>query len=88
MKVNLNFEVKDLSGKSIEGTNVGKILAEVMVRSSKGDSIKIMDWALKLYNKQEIEISDGDFDTFKSLVENNEEITVLVKAPILKELSK
>lgn len=86
MKLNLDLPVTNLAGEAIEGSNLGKIFADVLARSSKGDSIKLMDWALKLFNGQEIEINSEDSLLFKNLVEQNEEITILVKAQILKLL--
>lgn len=88
MKINLDKQLQNLAGKSFDGddNHMGKVLAHALSMGNKGNSIKLYDWALKLYNKQELEIDDTDFQVLKGLVETTELLNVLCKAQILNAL--
>lgn len=83
MKINLAFNFTNLLGKEISGESAGKILAAYLSTTNKGNSIKLWDWALKLYNDKDLEIDSTDADVLIGLIENAENLTVLAKAQIL-----
>ena len=83
--INLNFDLKGLDGETALG-NVGQLLAGLLVGATKGDAIKHYNWALKLHNKEAIEVDLSDYRKIKSFVEENEQITLLAKAQILNAL--
>jgi hypothetical protein len=69
MKINLNKSLKDLDGKEIDNSNMGKTIASYLAYNSKeGDAVKMWGWALKLNNNEELELDKSDFSTFKSLI--------------------
>lgn len=86
MKVNLNKQFKALNGEELKGLTMGQMLAEALSQSNKGNSIKLYNWALKFYNKEEVEMDDTDFEVLKGLVETNEGLNNLFKAQITIEL--
>ena len=88
MKVNLNKQFKALNGEELKGLTMGQMLAEALSQSNKGNSIKLYNWALKFYNKEEVEMDDTDFEVLKGLVETNEGLNNLFKAQITIELTK
>jgi len=87
MKVNLNKQFKALNGEELKGLTMGQMLAEALSQSNKGNSIKLYNWALKFYNKEEVEMDDTDFDVLKGLVETNDGLNNLFKAQITIELN-
>jgi len=86
--INLDFNFKDLSGKEIagDGNNAGRLLANLLVTETKGEAIKMYDWALALYNKKPIQVDDADFNKIKDYIQNSEKMTLLSKAQLLKYL--
>jgi hypothetical protein len=88
MKIDLNFNLVDLDGKSIENSNAGKIVAESLVRQSKGDALKYWDWAVALNKGEILDLDSSDQETFKNFVRDNEGLPILTKAQILQKLKK
>ena len=88
MKVTLNKQFKQLSGAEMGGMRMGQVLAEALSASNKGNSIKLYNWALKLYNKESLEMDDTDFEVLRGLIETSEMIQNLFKAQITIELDK
>lgn len=87
MKINLNKALRDLSGKEIEGSNMGKLLSQILASSStKENAVKMYYWATKLYAGEELDLDPTDLSIFKNFVENNESLTILSKAQILEEI--
>jgi hypothetical protein len=84
MKLDFNFPLKDLTGKDIENTNVGKILANTLANANKGNSIKMMDWALKLYNGNPLEIDQSDADILEGFIDTADGLSNLMKHPMLR----
>ncbi len=87
-KVNLNFSIKDLDGNDMPENNMGKVVANTLVQSAKGDPIKFWGWALKLNNKEELEIDKSDFDTLKNFIKDHEGLTILLKGQFLESLEE
>ena len=85
MKLNLDFQIKSLDGKDVPGDNgnASKGLGACLASSNKGNSIKLHAWALKLWNKEPIEIDKTDKEMLEAIVDTTEFLTVLAKVPIL-----
>lgn len=85
MTLNFNFKIKDLAGKAIEGPNgnAGKLLAQMLSGLNKGNSVKLYDWALKLWNGKPLEIDDTDADVLSGLIDGSEFLTVMGKVPLI-----
>ena len=82
-KIDLNKAITDLDGKDIEGSNLGKLVAQMLASASKGDALKYMAWALKLHAGEELELDPSDKETLKHFIKDHEQLTVLSKAQML-----
>lgn len=82
-KINLNKAIKDLDGNDIEGSNLGKLVAQMLVTSSKGDALKFMAWALKLHAGETLELDPSDKETLKNFIKEHDQLTILSKAQML-----
>lgn len=85
MELDLNFNLKNLSGETLsEEAHAGKLLANILSSSNKGNSIKLFDWAITLWNKKPIKLDDTDKDILKAFIENSESLTNMSKAQLLR----
>jgi hypothetical protein len=66
-----------------EAYQVHKVLANNLVNSTKGNSIKFYDWALQLWKVGTLELDRADQTILKSFVESIDTMAVLVKAQII-----
>lgn len=82
-KIDLNKAIADLDGKEIEGSNLGKLVAQMLVSASKGDALKFMSWALKLHAGEVLELDPTDKDVLKGFIKDHEQLTILSKAQML-----
>lgn len=82
-KIDLNKAILDLDGKEIEGSNLGKLVAQMLVTSSRGDALKFMAWALKLHNGETLELDPSDKETLRNFIKDHEQLTILSKAQML-----
>ena len=73
----------DLDGKEIEGANIGKIVAQTLVQSSKGDALKYWGWATKMNAGEELDLDKSDTETIKNFIKESETLTILTKAQAL-----
>lgn len=73
--------VKDMDGSEV---TVGKLLAGQLASSNKGDALKMFTWAQKVYNGETLDLDPSDTSTLKDFIKNNEQLTVLAKAQLLK----
>ena len=76
-KIDLNKAITDLDGKEIEGSNLGKLVAQMLVSASKGDALKFMSWALKLHAGEVLELDPTDKDVLKGFIKDHEQLTIL-----------
>jgi hypothetical protein len=83
MKLDFNFDFIGLDDQIFEGNNAGKMLANALASSSKGDALKFWDWAKKLFKGEALDLDKSDQETLKSFVKESESFTVLAKAQIL-----
>jgi hypothetical protein len=82
-KIELNKPILNLDGSPIEGSNLGKLLSQMLAGSNKGDALKFMAWALKLHAGESIELDPTDKEVLKSFILSNEQLTNLSKAQML-----
>lgn len=82
-KIDLNKPILDLDGKEIEGSNLGKLVAQMLVTASRGDALKFMAWALKLHNGETLELDPSDKETLRNFIKDHEQLTILSKAQML-----
>lgn len=83
MKLDLNFDLKDLAGQPIKDSNAGKIIANALVQDASGDALKYWDWALKLYNGKELDLDASDVEKFKNFINTYQGLPILTKAQVL-----
>ncbi len=85
MTINLNFQIKDMNGKPMQGeiNHAGKLVSSMIASQSKGNSIKLYDWALKLWNNKALDMDDTDADVLIALIEETDQLTILAKVPIV-----
>ena len=81
--LNLNKAIKDLDGKEIEGSNLGKLVAQMLVSATKGDALKFMSWALKLHANEALDLDPSDKETLKNFIKEHDQLTILSKAQML-----
>lgn len=81
--MDFNINLKDLDGKELEGANIGKIIAQALVQSAKGDATKLYFLAQKLHAGKKIELDPSDKETLKVFIRDNETFTNLLKAQAL-----
>lgn len=82
MKLNFNFQLKDLAGNDVPGDagNTARVLANTIASLNRGNSIKMYDWALKLWNLKPIEIDDIDALMLEEIIETTDMLTIAAKA--------
>lgn len=90
MKLNLNYQINDLTGKEILGdsANASKALAGALANANKGNAIKLFDWALKLWKCEEFEIDKTDKEFLEAFIETCETLTILAKASLLNSIKQ
>lgn len=88
MKINFNYQLTSLSGEAFVGdtNHAGKILANAISVNNKGNAIKLYDWALKLWNKEPLELDDTDFNVLYAFIESTELLNILCKAQMIKSM--
>ena len=86
MKIDLNAPIIDLDGTEINDSNMGKIVAQMLITETKGDALKYWDWAQKLYKGEILDLDKSDQEVFKNFIKETEKIPVITKAQILDKL--
>ena len=86
MKIDLNAPIIDLDGTEINDSNMGKIVAQMLITETKGDALKFWDWAQKLYKGEILDLDKSDQEVFKNFIKETEKIPVITKAQILDKL--
>lgn len=81
--INLNVSLKDLDGKEVEGSNLGKVVAGLLVSQPKGDVLKFYDWALKFNKGEAVTLDRSDYEKLKSFIADHEGLNIIAKAQIL-----
>ena len=92
MKVDLKIPFTDLAKKPIvengETVMLGKVVANHLANSSKGEPVKLFGWAEKLYNGESLELDEADYDTLYNFVKDSEHLSNAIKAQALRALKK
>jgi len=88
-KLNLEGLVLDEKGVPIEGGKLtfGRALGKAMLTSNSTaevDILKLFKWAGELSRTDEIEVDEIDAKIIKDFIINDENLFILVKAPIIK----
>ncbi len=83
MKLDFNQPIVGLDGTVIEGSNMGKILADQLVISTKGNALKYWEMALKLHRGEEVDLDQADQTMVKEFIEKHESLPNLTKAQLL-----
>jgi hypothetical protein len=81
MKLNFDFQFYGLDKKKHEGDqfHAGKNLADALSAFNKGHSTKFTVWALKIWNKEPIELDESDYQILHAFIETTEFLTALAK---------
>jgi hypothetical protein len=91
MRFDPNFTLKGINGKELVGMedniHAGKVLASVLYYAQTGNQLKLHAWALKLYEKQPIEITKEDRDFLLNLIDNVK-LPVITAGPIIQMLNE
>ncbi len=91
MEINLNKRFLNLDGTEAAEASAptqGQLVAQVLANQTKGNSIKLLDWAMSLHQNKPITLDDADHGTLVSLIESTEALPALSKGQILKSLKK
>jgi hypothetical protein len=83
MKIDMNKAILGLDGKEIADSNIGQLIAQILVQGSKGDALKFWHWAQKLYKGEELDLDPTDTETLKNAIKDSESLTILSKAQAL-----
>ncbi len=84
MKLTVNFEILDLSGKALPD-RANKFIAEILV-DTKGDALKLYELAMNISKSESIEIDTTDLNIVVKAIRDHERFNNLVKGAILKEI--
>lgn len=82
--IDLNFDITSLDGNVLG--NAGKLIGTMLVSDNRGEALKFYDWAVKLHEGKSIRVDDADFKKIYKFIENNDNIFIITKAPILRYL--
>jgi len=90
MKLNFNIQLCGIDGIVALGEqhNLSKIMANLLGTSRSEEPIKVMDWALKLFNLQELDLDESDFLKLKNIIIADKTLFNIAKAPILKIMAE
>jgi hypothetical protein len=80
MKINMNVPILGLDGQEVPDSNIGKLVAQMLVNSSRGDVLKYWHWAQNLYAGKELDLDPSDSETLKAFIKDHEQMTILLKA--------
>lgn len=85
-----NFILKGIDGNEIEGheeaVHAGKILANTLYYAQSGSQLRLHGWALKLYDRKPIDITDEDRKLILSVIDNSR-MPVITAAPLIQMLN-
>lgn len=86
--LDFNQTLKGLDGQPVKDEKdqeitLGKMLANQLAFSNKGDALKVFGWAQKIYAGEPLELDKSDESALKSLIKENEQLTNAAKAQLL-----
>jgi hypothetical protein len=94
IKVNLNAPILNLDGEMIkqegsaEVATAAKMAAQVLAVQTKGDALKLSEWARAFHKGECVDMDNSDFKTLRTLFKDSEQMHVLTKAAILNALDE
>lgn len=86
MKLNFNFQLKNITGQEYqsENDNASLVLSNIVGSSVvKGGSLLLNSWAKTLYKKEELELNKEESTALINLIENSELYPVIIKAQLI-----
>lgn len=88
IKLDFDWTLKSLANKPLEGDedaiHAGKALAGLLTSATESSApIKYFDWALKLYNKQPLEVDSQDYEELKKFIKEHKRLFVIAQAQLL-----
>lgn len=84
IKLNFNSPLMGLDGKAIDADmTLGKRLGNLLSVSNKGDAVKYMDWAKKLYRGEVLELDRSDKRTLIDFIKGHDELINLMEDQLL-----
>lgn len=89
-KLDLNFPITQINGEAFENEKqtVGQLFANALVSQAKGDPLKYYGWGILLATNKPIELDESDLQTLKEFVRSSENMTILLKGPVMQAISK
>ena len=75
--------LKDATGE----VSLGKIFAPVIAGQNKGDSLKLLSWAMGIFKGEDLALDKSDINVLKELIDTDNQMTILVKAQLLEILN-
>lgn len=63
--------------------SLGKYLGQIMAQDSSSDPLKLAEWAMALYNQEELDLDRSDQKIFEDFVKNTKQLSNLAKYQIL-----
>lgn len=83
MKLNFDFKMPSLDGSTEGNPKASTVLSQMLAAQNKGNSIKLYDWAIKVYNGKPLEIDQTDADVLYELINSTELLSVAAKVPLM-----
>jgi len=82
--ITLDFDkpIRKIDG-SPDDMSLGRLLAATLANQTKGDAIKLSDWAKALHKGESIMVDRADLDYLKNLINSVETLTVWSKSQFL-----
>lgn len=81
--MDFNRSILGLDGQAVDNVTLGKILAQQLAHATNVDALKFYNWAVKLYNGEELTLDESDTNTLKEYIKSNGQLTALAKAQML-----
>ena len=82
IQISFNKQMLNFKGDPDKMT-LAEVLGEFLATETKGNTLKVYSWIMKLAAKQPLELDEADYQTLKGLVESSERLFVISKAQIL-----
>jgi hypothetical protein len=91
-KINFNSPIIGLDGIALTDANgevpLSKIFAPVIAGQNKGDSFKLLSWAMEIFKGEDLALDKSDISVLKEIINSDSQMTILVKAQLLEILNK
>jgi len=86
MKVNFDFKIAELDGRSQANEKAGVFLGQALGRAMVNDETKIykfLDWGRKISTGQILDLDKADQETLKKFIVDDKTMPVIVKGQLL-----